>query len=148
MKPTTHVRHAASYRWDGIPVLSYKEDGNHFRGITRQILFEGDGLSTQWRYFEVEAGGHSTLERHEHVHAVLILRGSGHCLVGNAIHDLATFDLVHVPPLTWHQFRATRGEPLGFLCLVPAERDKPQRPDAAALAELRQDECIALFIRA
>ena len=32
--------------------------------------------------------------------------------------------------MTWHQFRATGGEPLGFLCLVRRERDKPQRPTA------------------
>ena len=39
-----------------------------------------------------------------------------------------------MPPLTWHQFRATKGEPLGFLCMVNAQRDKPQLPTAEDLA--------------
>ena len=38
------------------------------------------------------------------------------------------FDLVTIPSWTWHQFRATDGEPLGFLCMVNAERDRPQLP--------------------
>jgi quercetin dioxygenase-like cupin family protein len=33
-------------------------------------------------------------------------------------------DLVNVPPMTWHQFRAAADAPLGFLCLVPATRDR------------------------
>ena len=73
-------------------------------------------------------GGFSTLERHEHMHAVLILRGRGHCLVGGEVRPLETRDLVTVPAMTWHQFRATKGEPLGFLCMVNATRDKPQLP--------------------
>ena len=72
------------------------------------------------RYFEVAPGGFSTLERHEHMHAVLILRGRGHCLVGGEVRPIETRDLVTVPPMTWHQFRATKGEPLGFLCMVNA----------------------------
>ena len=38
--------------------------------------------------------------------------------------------------MTWHQFRATQGEPLGFLCMVNAQRDKPQLPTAEDLARL------------
>jgi hypothetical protein len=32
--------------------------------------------------------------------------------------------------MTWHQFLADAGEPLGFLCMVPSERDRPQLPTA------------------
>jgi mannose-6-phosphate isomerase-like protein (cupin superfamily) len=67
--------------------------------------------------------------------------------VGGAIHELAPHDLVRVPPMTWHQFRATGGEPLGFLCLVRRERDKPQRPTAGDLAALRADPAVGAFIR-
>ena len=87
-------------------------------------------MAGELRYFEVAPGGFSTLERHEHMHAVLILRGRGHCLVGDEVKQLETRDLVTVPPMTWHQFRATTDEPLGFLCMVDAQRDKPQLPDA------------------
>jgi mannose-6-phosphate isomerase-like protein (cupin superfamily) len=92
------------------------------------------------------AGGFSTLERHQHMHAVLILRGRGHCLIGREVKSLETRDLVTVPSLTWHQFRATKGEPLGFLCMVNAMRDKPQLPTAAELATLSADPAVAAFL--
>jgi len=98
------------------------------------------------RYFEVGPGGHSTLERHQHVHGVLILRGSGQALVGDEVMELQTNDLVTVPPMTWHQFRATEGEPLGFLCMVDAVRDKPQLPEPADLEQLRRNKQIARFL--
>jgi len=94
------------------------------------VLFDGRDLPTQLRYFEVAPGGWTTLERHEHVHAVMVIRGSGQCLVGDKAYDIALHDLVSVPPMTWHQFRAADGEPLGFLCMVTTERDRPQLPGA------------------
>ena len=55
-------------------------------------------------------------------------------------------DLVFIPPLTWHQFRASGGGPFGFLCMVNAERDKPQLPSEDELRRLRQDPAIAAFL--
>ena len=81
------------------------------------------------------------------MHAVLILRGRGDCLVGNEIKSLETRDLVTVPPMTWHQFRADKGEPLGFLCMVNARRDKPQLPSPSDLAQLKADPAIAAFLK-
>ena len=141
------VRRFNAFGWENVPVLSYKE-GGPYKDVTRQILFEGaESLPVQWRYFEVQPGGHSTLERHEHIHWVLILRGRGACLVGDEITDIAEHDLVEIAPMQWHQFRAAEDAPLGFLCLVAAERDRPQLPDAADLAALQQDPRIAAFIR-
>ena len=56
-------------------------------------------------------------------------------------------DLVYVPPRTWHQFRADARSPLGFLCLVPCDRDRPVRPDAATAQALRTHPTIGDFIR-
>ena len=145
-REATH-REAAQYRWEGVNVLPYKEDERAlFKAVTRQVLFSDPEQSSELRYFEVAPGGFSTLERHQHTHSVLILRGSGQCLVGDAVKSLATNDLVTVPPLTWHQFRATKGEPLGFLCMVNAQRDKPQLPTAEDLARLTADPAIAEFL--
>jgi quercetin dioxygenase-like cupin family protein len=80
------------------------------------------------------------------MHAVLILRGHGHCLVGKEVRAVELRDLITVPPLTWHQFRASADEPLGFLCMVNAVRDKPQLPSAEDLAQLKSDEKIAAFL--
>jgi mannose-6-phosphate isomerase-like protein (cupin superfamily) len=142
-----HRRAHGDHRWEGVEQLPYKEDDRAlFKSVTRQVLFSDSELGGELRYFEVAAGGFSTLERHAHMHAVLILRGRGHCLIGGEIKSLETRDLVTVPPLTWHQFRATKGEPLGFLCMVNAQRDKPQLPTAADLARLTADPAIAEFL--
>ena len=150
MSDQNHVRQVAPFRWEGIPVLAYKEDGGtHFRAITRQVLFEGSpSLGAQLRYFEIAPGGHSTLERHDHIHSVMILRGDGQALVGDCIIPLSEHDLVAIPPQTWHQFRATSSNPLGFLCLVCAQRDKPRRPSPDELAGLLSNPAVADFIRA
>lgn len=140
--------HLGECRWEGTPVLEYKQDGTTtFRYVTRQTLFEGGGMEFQWRYFEVAPGGYSTLERHEHEHAVMVVRGEGRVLVGDAVHDIRLYDLILVPPMTWHQFQPAGDEPLGFLCIVNARRDRPQLPTAADLEALRRNPEVAAFIR-
>jgi quercetin dioxygenase-like cupin family protein len=144
------VRHAhpGEMAWDDVPVLAYKREGEApFKDVTRQVLFEDPALAAQLRYFEVAPGGHTTLERHQHVHAVMIVRGRGRCLIGETVHDLTERDLVHVPTMTWHQFRAPADQALGFLCLVNADRDRPQLPDEEALAALRARPEVADYIR-
>jgi quercetin dioxygenase-like cupin family protein len=136
------------YRWESVDLHAYKDEGSApFRDITRQTLFRADELAGELRYFEIAPGGHSTLERHEHLHAVMVLRGSGRCLVGEEVRKIGSLDLVSVPAMTWHQFRADQGEPLGFLCMVDARRDKPQLPDETELAALRANPAIADFLR-
>ena len=68
-------------------------------------------------------------------------------LAGDRLLEARTNDLVRIPPLTWHQFQPVGDGPLGFLCMVDCDRDVPERPDAAALAELRRDPAVARFIR-
>ena len=125
-------RQTGAFQWEGVDVLAYKQEGSApFRDVTRQVLFGEAGLPAQLRYFEVAPGGWTTLERHQHVHAVMVIRGKGQCLVGDQAYAIGERDLVSVPPMTWHQFRAAGDAPLGFLCMGPAERDRPQLPDAA-----------------
>lgn len=150
MKRKTLIRQTEPFRWEDVPVLAYKEEaGTHFKSISRQVLFGGtESIGAELRYFEIAPGGHSTLERHEHVHSVMIVRGSGQVLVGREIHDLSLNSLVYIPSQTWHQFRATNQDPLGFLCLVRWDRDKPQRPTADDLRTLRSDAQVGAFVRA
>ena len=143
-----HRAHVAPSRWDAVDVLAYKQDGAApFRDVTRQVLFDDPALACQLRYFEVAPGGHTTLERHEHAHAVIVAHGRGRCLVDGRIFELALHDLVRVPALAWHQFRAAPDAPLGFLCMVNAERDRPQLPTADELAGLTSVPAIAAFLR-
>jgi len=123
------VRRFSAFRWEDTDLLAYKEEGSApFKAITRQTLFSDPALKGELRYFEMAPGGYSTLERHEHMHAVLILRGAGECLIGDQVYRIATNDLITIEADTWHQFRANAGTPLGFLCMVNAERDKPRLP--------------------
>lgn len=135
------------FQWEGVERLRYKDEGSApFRDVTRQVLFADAGGSSEWRYFEVAPGGWSTLERHRHTHAVMILRGRGRCLVGTQVCEVAERDLVEVPPMTWHQFRAAPDAPLGFLCLVSRERDRPLLPSQDDLRALRADPGVAAFL--
>ena len=147
LERTPHRAATDAFGWNGVELRPYKEDERaRYKTITRQILFSDPEMASELRYFEVAPGGFSTLERHEHMHAVLILRGSGHCLVGDEVKSLGTRDLVTVPPMAWHQFRASKGEPLGFLCMVNVERDRPQLPSSDDVARLRQNPAIAAFL--
>ena len=129
--------HTGDFHWKDVDVLRYKQEGTApFKDVTRQVLFEGGGLPVQLRYFEVAPSGWTTLERHEHVHNVMVIRGKGRCLIGDQVHELKLHDLVSVPPMTWHQFHAASDEPLGFLCLVSSERDRPQLPNEEELLKL------------
>jgi len=136
-----------AFRWESIAHQPYKEDGSApFKNISRQVLFHEDSLRCELRYFEMDAGGYSSLERHDHAHAVMILRGKGECLLGDEVRSVKQFDLITIPSLTWHQFRATAGEPFGFLCMVNVIRDRPQLPNEEELARLRSTPAVARFL--
>jgi quercetin dioxygenase-like cupin family protein len=148
MNKKNPIRRFKSFRWEGTDLLAYKEEGSApFKAITRQILFRDPALKCELRYFEMSTGGYSTLERHEHMHAVLILRGRGEVLVGDEVRKIATNDLVTIEPWTWHQFRAGSDAPLGFLCMVNAERDKPSLPTDEERKALESDPKVAAFLR-
>ncbi len=143
------VKHAEPFRWTGVPVRAYKEDGNLFKGVTRQVVSEGAGdLPFEVRYFEIEAGGHTTLERHEHPHVVYVTRGSGEVLIKDRVEEIEERDVAVVQGNDWHQFRATDGQALGFLCVVPRPRDRPVLPSERDLTLLRSIPGVAEFIRA
>jgi len=76
----------------------------------------------------------------------MILRGHGDCLLGNDVRSVKTFDLVTIPSWTWHQFRATAAELLGFLCMVNVSRDRPQVPDEDDLRLLKSVPAVERFL--
>jgi quercetin dioxygenase-like cupin family protein len=143
----TVVRKALpDFRWEAVVLRAYKDEATApFRTVTRQVLASAPDLRGELRYFEVAPGGWTTLERHQHVHAVTILRGSGQALVGEEVYEVGPLDLVTVPAWAWHQFRAVNDEPLGFLCMVDAERDRPQLPTEEQRAALEAIPAVARF---
>ena len=146
--PPAHRGQRVPFVWDGGEVRAYKEQDGTFRAVTRQELTGAEhGQGTSLRYFEVGPGGHTTLERHEHTHVVVPIRGRGSALLVDRVVSLAPHDVVFVPSWGWHQFRAADDGPLGFLCAVTVQRDRPVLPTDEELTTLRRDPEIDAFIR-
>jgi quercetin dioxygenase-like cupin family protein len=130
--PTDHskVLQGRDFRWPDVALGSYKAAGADHAGVTRQTLLGSgageDALNFLTRYFEIEPGGYSSLERHRHPHTVVVVRGRGTVRLGERTAPVAPLDCVYVAPGTVHQFRAAADEPLGFLCIVDRVRDRPQ----------------------
>ena len=118
------------YSWQGVEREAYKQgaEEQEWQGIVRQVLVGKmqEATAFQVRYFEIAPGGYSSLEKHEHTHVVIAVRGKGKAILGKTVHMMAPLDAVYVAPWTPHQFLATAEESFGFLCIVEAERDSSQ----------------------
>lgn len=147
-QPALHTPQDEPYRWSGVVEHEYKESDGTFLDVSRRVLCrDDDGQGVEVRYFEVGPGGHTTLEKHEHTHIVIPLRGRGHALVHDRVVPIEMHDVIYVPSWSWHQFRADAGDYLGMLCTVPIDRDRPTLPTSAELEALRNDPVIMEFIR-
>jgi quercetin dioxygenase-like cupin family protein len=123
------VMRSDGFRWEGVASREYKDASDRHAGVTRCALLgknpDESALTFETRYFEVAPGGYTSFERHRHPHTVVVLRGSGTLVGERERHAIAAFDCIYVAPDDVHQFRADRGETLGFLCIVDRERDRP-----------------------
>ena len=105
--------------WEGILPKTYEADD--VTGVEAKVIIgPQDGNPNYYvRYFRVEPGGQTSLDQHEHDHGVFILHGRTEVLLGEETFQLEPQDIVYVPGMEVHQFRAVGPEPLGFLCIVP-----------------------------
>ena len=127
-------RHDGNFDWKQITPADYKPTDDSWKGVSRRVFVGETGESTQFhvRYFEVEKGGYTTLEQHEHEHVVTVMRGRGLAVVGCKEFEMNFGDVLYVGPNDPHQFRNDDGpEPFGFLCVVNAVRDRPRLADKA-----------------
>ena len=134
----SRIIRSAATGWAGIEPSRYKEEAEGpgcFLGATRHTLLgaAGEGpdaaLDFELRYFELAPGGYSSLERHAHPHAVVVLKGNGTVRLGESVEPIGLFDIVYVAPHEVHRFAADSAQPLGFLCIVDRERDRPVTVD-------------------
>ena len=111
---------ANNFFWEGVSVREY---GEEFEGVTRQVFIgpEEDSNNFHMRYFRLEPGTHSNLERHPHEHGVLILHGSAKLQLNNEFFDVQKNDAIFISGNDLHQFVAEGNEPLGFLCVIKAK---------------------------
>jgi len=117
------IQRAGNYQWPGVEIKEYKP--GHSQDVTRRTLLEPNPTKFEVRYFEVQPGGHTSFEKHEHEHCVVVLRGSGAVRIGDDWSDLSLHDTVYLGSLVPHQFKNTGVEPFGILCVVDRDRDRP-----------------------
>jgi quercetin dioxygenase-like cupin family protein len=111
--------------WPEIAVDVYKDEPGTWIGTTRRVLVDGEKTEFQTRYFEVAPGGYTSFERHEHEHVVVVLTGNGQVRLGNELAEIELNDCIHVSSNEPHQFINNTQSPLGILCIVNKDRDRP-----------------------
>ncbi len=143
MKTQTQRRviRATGNGWEGVPVEGYRPGAAV--GVERHTIVgsrksdEGQaGPSKELRYFELQPGAVSRLEKHEHEHFVIVKRGVGYAVVGETLTEIGPDDVIYVAPLELHQFVNRADEPFGFYCFVDAHRDYSQEPSQEELDRL------------
>jgi len=149
MKNSSKVIKSTGYNWKNIEKKEYKTDTQNFKDIHRYTLLkdESQGLNVETRYFEIKAGGYSSLEQHQHTHSVIIIRGSGSVILDNELQRIQEHDVVYISPETIHQFHADNGQPLGFICVVDNIRDRPKIPDDSSIKKRISSEKVLKKIR-
>jgi ribulose-bisphosphate carboxylase large chain len=119
---------SGDFRWRGIRKIRYKRSGTDWCGISRQEIIGSSGESSKFhlRYFEIEPGGFSSFERHDHEHVVICVRGSGMVRLGKRRVQMKYLDILYIKGNTPHMLYNTGSEPFGFFCIVDAKRDRPR----------------------
>jgi ribulose-bisphosphate carboxylase large chain len=129
--PALVLRHVGSCGWEGRSPSDYKPDEClPFRGVSRVELIGRTGEATAFdlRYFEIEPGGFTSLEKHRHTHTVIGVRGQGVLVADGHRTPLGPHDIAYVDSLQVHQLRNEGEEPFGFYCIVDHFRDQPMEP--------------------
>ena len=116
------------FTWDKIRKHDYKQAEQEgtcsFRDVTRQVLSEGfSDLKFEVRYFEAQQGGYTTLEKHDHAHFVIAARGQGYLILDGTVTEFRPNDAFYIPGGAVHQLVNTGEGPMGFFCMVNADRD-------------------------
>ncbi len=123
-----HLKFEEGFKWSGRDASAYNISGDvNFKDISRQELIGRFGEKTQFdlRYFEIEPGGFSSLERHVHEHVIICLRGEGVLISGDSETELKLNDIAYVSPMRPHRLVNRGDEPFGFFCIVDHMRDRP-----------------------
>lgn len=118
-----------TWRWEGVEVEGYGENGSNQNAATRQVLIGSHDGATNFalRYFTIPPRGFSNLDHHEHDHGVMIMQGRARVLLGERYEEVGPGDIVYIPGWERHQFENLTDEPLTFLCIIPPKTARPDR---------------------
>jgi len=126
-----HLTHRGDFRWEGRRFVDYKSDDRlPFSGVRRLELIgpAAERTAFELRYFEVEPGGFTSLEKHRHTHVLIGVRGRGIVVRDGERTPLLPLDIAYIDEMVTHQLRNEEDEPFGFFCLVDRRRDRPLAP--------------------
>jgi mannose-6-phosphate isomerase-like protein (cupin superfamily) len=136
------VTRAHERGWEGVEPAGYNPDAPG-TGVARHTIVGSrksdrsePGPAMELRYFEVQPGAASRLEKHEHEHYVIVRTGLGYAIIGDEATEIAPNDVIYVGPLELHQFVNRGSEPFGFYCFVDTCRDFSQEPTPEDLTRL------------
>jgi mannose-6-phosphate isomerase-like protein (cupin superfamily) len=128
--------------WEGVEPAGYTPDAPG-TGVARHTIVGSrksdrnePGPAMELRYFEVQPGAASRLEKHEHEHYVIVRTGLGYAVIGDQATEIAPNDVIYIGPRELHQFVNRGSEPFGFYCFVDTCRDFSQEPTPEDLARL------------
>jgi quercetin dioxygenase-like cupin family protein len=141
----TVVRARASVTgWEGVEPAGYRPgEPASETGVSRHTILGArkdtpaqPGPAMELRYFELQPGAASRLEKHEHEHYVIVRDGLGYAVVGDELTEIGPSDVIYVGPMQLHQFVNRGDRPFGFFCMVDACRDFSQQPTEDDLKRL------------
>ena len=113
-----------SLKWEGARSRVYHSDD--VASVTETWLVgKTEGAENfAMRFYQVGPGGNSRREQHPYDHGILVLHGEGEVLLGNNTYTISQGDVIYIPPDLEHQLINRGSTPLGFLCIIPAKREK------------------------
>lgn len=139
----------SDYRWEGVPTRPYKDVPADWAQAVRCVLIGAGQEATDFhlRYFELAPGGYTSLEKHDHAHVIVAVRGKGIVVAAPHRFDVVPLDTVYIAPEAPHQIINAGQEPFGFLCIVDAVRDRPRALSSGEVSRLMENPALRDLIR-
>ena len=111
------------YEWEG--VIPERYDAKAFKGVVKRVLVGPNDEASNYviRYFQLEPGSSSRLEKHAHDHGVVILHGEAKVQLNEEFISLRAMDSVYVAGNDLHQFTNIGERSLGFICVIKGNID-------------------------
>ncbi len=111
-----------SWFWEGVEKKGYPsgEGPQDPRGVSVCWLVGRNEQAPYFavRYFEVQPGGQTIFDQHQHDHGVFVLRGRGKVLVGEKEYEVGFGDVIYIPPQEVHQLKNVGEDIFAFLCVI------------------------------
>jgi quercetin dioxygenase-like cupin family protein len=115
------------FSWEGARTRLYQKTETNQVSETWMIGKKEGAENFAFRYYQLSPGSRSNQEQHAYDHGILVLQGSGEVQLGDETHPVSRGDVIYIPPDELHQLVNSGDNPLGFICVIPARREKGGR---------------------